>query len=481
MNGASGAQEGEQTAGAPALPVNPEIFRAYDVRGVPGIDFGTDFARQLGRAYATFVFRHHGERRRPRRIGVGRDCRLTSDDLAEALCDGLRSAGLDSVDLGVCPTPAVYFSLFDRELDLDGAIQVTGSHNPADHNGFKICVGQSTIQGEDVQELRRLVSAGDFPTGAGQSEHVDIAARYRDYMIRHVGRLPRSIRVVVDAGNATAGPLAPDIYRAIGCEVEELYCAMDGRFPNHHPDPTEVHNLHDLIERVAASGADLGIAFDGDADRIGVVTPDGRIVWGDEMMILFARDLLARSPGATVVSEVKCSQRLYDDIERLGGKAIMWRAGHSPIKAKMREVGAALGGEMSGHIFFADRYFGFDDAIYAGCRLLEILARSPRGIVAMLADLPPTFTTPEIRIDCPDAIKFEVVRRATERLRRDHEIVDVDGVRAKLPHGWGLIRASNTQPVLVLRCEASSAATLETYRQRFETLVADIRAELSTP
>jgi phosphomannomutase/phosphoglucomutase len=478
VSDASSVREG-QLPGAAAPPVNPEIFRAYDVRGIPGTDFGTEFAGDLGRAYAAFIFANHGERRRPRRVGVGRDCRLTSDGLAAALREGLRSAGLDSVDLGVCPTPAVYFSLFDPELDLDGAIQVTGSHNPADHNGFKICVGQSTIQGEDIQELRRLIERADFPVGTGREEGVNIAERYRDYMIRHVAPLPRPIRVVVDAGNATAGPLAPAIYRAIGCEVEELYCTMDGRFPNHHPDPTEVHNLSDLIARVAASDAELGIAFDGDADRIGVVAPDGRIVWGDEMMILFARDLLARSPGATVVSEVKCSQRLYDDIERQGGKAIMWRAGHSPIKAKMREVGAALGGEMSGHIFFADRYFGFDDAIYAGCRLLEILARSSRGIADLLADLPPTFTTPEIRIECPDAIKFEVVRRATERLRRDHEIVDVDGVRAKLPHGWGLIRASNTQPVLVLRCEATSAAELEAYRRRFEDLVADIRGELA--
>jgi len=478
VSDAPGVREGDPS-GASALPVNPEIFRAYDVRGVPGTDFGTDFARDLGRAYAAFISANPGDGRRPRRIGVGRDCRLTSDALAAALRAGLRSAGLDSVDLGVCPTPAVYFSLFDSELDLDGAIQVTGSHNPADHNGFKICVGRSTIQGEQIQELRRLIDRGEFPSGEGREESVDIASRYRDYMIGHVAPLPRPIRVVVDAGNATAGPLAPSIYRAIGCEVEELYCTMDGRFPNHHPDPTEVHNLRDLIDRVAASGAELGIAFDGDADRIGVVAADGRIVWGDEMMILFARDLLARTPGATVVSEVKCSQRLYDDIERQGGKAIMWRAGHSPIKAKMREVGAALGGEMSGHIFFADRYFGFDDAIYAGCRLLEILARSSRGIAEMLADLPPTFTTPEIRIDCPDAIKFEVVRRATELLRRDHEIVDVDGVRAKLPNGWGLIRASNTQPVLVLRCEATSAAELATYQRRFEDLVAEIRRDLA--
>lgn len=457
------------------MKINAGIFRAYDIRGIAERDFDADFARALGGTYAAYLA-ERGAPARPR-VGVGRDCRLTSDGYAAALRDGLRGAGIDVVDLGVCPTPIVYFSTF--ELELDGAIQVTGSHNPSDHNGFKICVGNTTIHGDEIQRLREIMEAGTFPRGDGGEEQVDIVRRYKDYVIANVGRLARPLRIVVDAGNATAGPVAPEIYRAMGAEVEELYCEMDGRFPNHHPDPTEEENLEDLIRRVTDSGAHLGIAFDGDADRIGVIGPKGRVIWGDELMILFARNVLAARPGATVVSEVKCSQRLYDDIAKHGGNGIMWRAGHSPIKAKMRETGAALGGEMSGHIFFADRYFGYDDAIYAGARLLEIVADdAQQDIEGMLADLPPSYTTPEIRVDCPDDIKFAVVERALEHFRGTHEIVDVDGVRVKLPDGWGLIRASNTQPVLVLRFESQSPDNLAKYRRDFEGLVAKLRAEL---
>ncbi len=456
------------------MKFHPGIFRAYDIRGIAERDFDTEFARALGGTYAAYL-REAGAPARPR-VGVGRDCRLTSTGYADALRAGMRAAGIDVVDLGVCPTPVVYFSTFD--LDLDGAIQVTGSHNPSDHNGFKICVGKSTIHGEQVQRLREIMEAGDFPRGAGSEESIDIVRRYQDYLIDNLAPLARRLRIVVDAGNATAGPVAPAIYRALGAEVDELYCVEDGRFPNHHPDPTEEHNLTDLIKRVADTGADLGLAFDGDADRIGVVGGNGRIIWGDELMILFARDVLAATPGATIVSEVKCSQRLYDDIEARGGHGIMWRAGHSPIKAKMRETKAALGGEMSGHIFFADRYFGYDDGIYAGARLLQIAAASQRTIEEILGELPPSHTTPEIRVECPDEIKFEVVRRAVEHFRASHDIVDVDGVRVQLPDGWGLIRASNTQPVLVLRFESQSPQNLARYRNEFEELVAFLRSDL---
>jgi phosphomannomutase/phosphoglucomutase len=456
------------------MKVNPGIFRAYDIRGIADRDFDAEFARGLGGAYAAYLA-ETGAPPRPR-VGVGRDCRLTSDGYAEALRAGMRAAGIDVVDLGVCPTPVVYFSTFD--LRLDGAIQVTGSHNPSDHNGFKISVGTTSIHGDEIQHLRELMEAGDFPRGDGGEEAVDIVGRYQAYLIANLPVLTRPLRIVVDAGNATAGPVAPAIYRALGAEVHELYCDMDGRFPNHHPDPTETENLVDLIKCVADTGADLGIAFDGDADRIGVIGDRGRVIWGDELMILFARDVLAAKPGATIVSEVKCSQRLYDDIAAHGGNGIMWRAGHSPIKAKMRETKAALGGEMSGHIFFADRYFGYDDAIYAGARLLQIAAASPRTVEQVLAELPPSFTTPEIRVECPDDIKFEVVKRAVEHFRRTHEIVDVDGVRVKLPDGWGLLRASNTQPVLVLRFEAQSPENLIKYRKNFEDLVARFRSEL---
>jgi phosphomannomutase/phosphoglucomutase len=340
-----------------------------------------------------------------------------------------------------------------------------------------VCVGRSTIHGAEIQVLRELVAAGRAPAGCGRQESVDIAARYHAYLTGRLARLARPIHAVVDAGNATAGPVAPPIFRALGGTVDELHCTLDGRFPNHHPDPTVEANLRDLIARVLATGADIGLAFDGDADRLGVVDRRGRVVWGDELLILFARDLLRARPGATVVSEVKCSQRLYDDVAARGGRPIMWKAGHSPIKAKMRETGALLAGEMSGHLFFADEYFGFDDAIYAACRLLQILAHSGRHLDELLADLPPAYATPEIRVDCPDAIKFAVVDAALRYFRSRYPVIDVDGVRVRLPHGWGLIRASNTQPALVLRFEADAPEARDEYRRSFTRVLEEIRQQ----
>ncbi len=427
----------------------------------------------MGRAFGTLA----GDAGR-RRISVGRDCRLTSDRYAEALIAGIRSTGLDVVDIGVCPTPLMYFSLF--HWDLDGGIQITGSHNPADHNGFKLCLGTDALHGEQIQSLRACFEAGRFRSGAGAIEARPVAPVYQDYVVQAIGPLARPVVVTVDAGNATAGPVAPAIYRRLGAQVTELFCDMDGRFPNHHPDPTLPENVQHLIRAVTDSQAELGIAFDGDADRIGVVDPAGRIVWGDELLVIFGRDVLARNPGAVIVSEVKCSQRLYDDIARHGGRGIMWKAGHSLLKAKMRETGALLGGEMSGHIFFKERYFGYDDAIYAGARLLEILARTGRTVPELLADLPPSHTTPELRVDCPDDVKFAVVERVRERFRAEgREIIDVDGVRVRFPHGWGLVRASNTQPVLVLRFEAETPEELLAYRRTVEDVVAAVRAELA--
>ena len=412
-----------------------------------------------------------------RRVSVGRDCRLTSDRYAAALADGIRATGVDVVDLGVCPTPLMYFSLF--HWTLDGGIQVTGSHNPADHNGFKICLGTSSMHGDQIQDLRRRLEAGRFRSGAGGGEQRAVVPVYQDWVVEHIGTLARPIDVVVDAGNATAGPVAPAIYRRMGARVTELFCDMDGRFPNHHPDPTIPENMADAIRAVTTRRAELGIAFDGDADRIGVVDGAGRIVWGDELLVLYGRDVLERNPGATIVSEVKCSQRLYDDIAARGGRAIMWKAGHSLLKAKMRETGALLGGEMSGHIFFKERYFGYDDAIYAGARLLEILSRTGRTVAELLADLPPSHTTPEIRVDCPDDVKFAVAARVCERFRAEGlPLVDVDGVRVKFPRGWGLLRASNTQPVLVMRFEAETPDALAEYRDTVERAVARARAEL---
>jgi phosphomannomutase / phosphoglucomutase len=410
-------------------------------------------------------------------VSVGRDCRLTSDGYAAAVTEGLRSTGLTVLDIGVCPTPLMYFSLF--HWDLDGGIQVTGSHNPADYNGFKVCLGKESLHGEQIQDLRRRFEAGRFAAGAGEVEGRPVVRVYQDDIVERVGPLAREIHVAVDAGNGTAGPVAPAIYRRVGARVRELYTDMDGRFPNHHPDPTVADNMRDLIRTVAESGAELGIAFDGDADRIGVVDGRGRIIWGDELLVVFGRDVLARNPGAVIVSEVKGSQRLYDDIAKHGGRGIMWKAGHSLLKAKMRETGALLGGEMSGHIFFKERYFGYDDAIYAGVRLLDILARTGKTVEQLLADLPASCTTPEIRVDCADAIKFRVADKVRDRFRaQGYDIVDVDGVRVRFPHGWGLVRASNTQPVLVLRFEAETLEQLAEYRRTVEDAVAAVRAEL---
>jgi phosphomannomutase/phosphoglucomutase len=435
-------------------------------------DFDAAFARSLGQAFGTLA----AESGR-RLVSVGRDCRLTSDKYAAAVAEGIRATGIGVVDIGMCPTPLMYFSLF--HWDLDGGIQVTGSHNPAEHNGFKICLGKESLHGEQIQDLRRRIEAGRFRQGGGGVEARPVIPPYQKYVCDSIGKLARDIRVVVDAGNATAGPVAPAIYRGLGAKLTELYTTVDGRFPNHHPDPTVTENLADIIRAVKAEGAELGIAFDGDADRIGVVDANGRVIWGDELLVVYSRDVLGRNPGATIVSEVKCSQRLYDDIAKRGGKGIMWKAGHSLLKAKMRETGALLGGEMSGHIFFKERYFGYDDAIYSGARLLEILGRTGKTVAELLDDLPPSHSTPEIRIDCPDSVKFNVADRVRDRFRAEkRDIVDVDGVRVRFARGWGLLRASNTQPVLVMRFEAETPAQLDEYKRIVEDAVAAARAEV---
>jgi len=377
----------------------------------------------------------------------------------------------------VCPTPLVYFAIW--HWGLGGAVQVTGSHNASDYNGFKLCIGPHALYGEQIQALRARLEAAQFRRGAGRSQPRAVIPAYQDHVAGSVGTIGRPISVVVDAGNGTAGPVAPSLYERLGARVTPLFCGLDGRFPNHHPDPTIVDNMQQLIERVGATGAELGIAFDGDADRIGVVDDRGRMIWGDELLVLYARDVLARNPGATIVAEVKCSQRLFDDIARHGGTGVMWKAGHSLLKAKMRETGALLGGEMSGHIFFKERWFGFDDGIYAGARLLEILGRTGKTVRELLADLPRTETTPEIRVDCPDAVKFRVADRVRDELRAaGRDVIDLDGVRLTFPHGWGLLRASNTQPALVMRFEADTPEHLSEYRATFEAAVAAARREV---
>ena len=382
--------------------------------------------------------------------------------------------GLEVIDIGVVPTPLLYFSLHHFG-DVDGGVMITGSHNSADYNGLKVSSGKTTIHGEEIQKIGRILEGADLEQGNGGTESRKIEDPYRRMVRERIGRLSRPLKVVVDAGNGTASDLAPRVYRELGCEVVELFCEMDGSFPNHHPDPTLAENLEDLVAAVQQDGADLGIAFDGDGDRIGAVDDTGRILWGDELMILFSREILARHPGATIIGEVKCSMNLYRQIESHGGIGIMWKAGHSLIKAKMKETGAALAGEVSGHIFFADGFFGFDDATYAGARLLQLVADSGQRMSQLLEDVPPLYNTPEIRVDAPESEKFEIIRRLQDYFSRHYETVTVDGVRVLFEDGWGLVRASNTQPALVLRFEASSPDRLEKIRSIVESKLKEVR------
>jgi phosphomannomutase/phosphoglucomutase len=370
----------------------------------------------------------------------------------------------------------LYYSVF--HLETDGAVMITGSHNPPEFNGFKTVCGSSTIHGAAIQEIRRMIEAGDLGSGEGSETTADVVTPY----VREVSaqfHFPRRIRVVFDAGNGTGGVVMHRILENLNVDATEMFFEMDGRFPNHHPDPTVPENLRALIETVRQSKADLGIAFDGDTDRIGAVDDGGAIVWGDQLMIVYGREILTRKPGATFIGEVKCSQLMYDDLKARGGNPIMWKTGHSLIKAKMKETHAELAGEMSGHIFFADRWYGFDDALYSACRLMEIVADSDRPLSHQLADLPATVITPEIRFDCPDEVKFAVVGEAIAVLRARHKTEDVDGVRVLFPHGWGLVRASNTQPILVMRFEATTPELLEEYRREIEEVVeaAKLRAQ----
>lgn len=455
------------------IKIPKSIFREYDVRGIAGRDLTADFAELLGLGYARSIQgRKPVAGRTNLTVSVGRDCRLTSDAYADGLIRGLRAGGLDVIRIGVCPTPLTYFSLF--HLDLDGGIMITGSHNPADYNGFKICVGRDTIHGHQIQELRavmeRVLSEGSFkgPREGSLSDY-EIIAPYTDWVTKNARPLKKK-KIVLDAGNGTASTVAPELFRRLGADIVELFCELDGRFPNHHPDPTVPENLAQLVAAVKKEKADFGLAFDGDSDRIGLVDDTGRILYGDELMVLFSRDILKEKKGATIISEVKSSHRLYNDIAAHGGRPIMWKTGHSLIKSKMKEEKAALAGEMSGHIFFADRYFGFDDAIYAGVRVYEIASTSPTPISSLLQDLPPSVSTPEIRVDCEEEKKFLLVSETKSRLSKlPYKTTDIDGIRVDFGDGWGLVRASNTQPVLVLRFEAPSQKRLDEIRVTVES------------
>jgi len=449
----------------------PKVFREYDIRGIAGSEITDPDVSTLGRAFGTYMARQG-----KRRIVVGRDCRLTSDRYRDLLVGGLLQSGMDVVDIGVCPTPLLYFAI--RHLDREGGMMITASHNPPEYNGFKVCNGFDTIAGAEIQKLAHIVRSGDFSSAEGRLAHFDIISPYVDFVTGNI-RLEGRLRVGVDGGNATGGPVATAILKRLGCEIYPIYCDMDGTFPNHEPDPTVMENLVDLRKLVLRERLDAGIAYDGDGDRLGVLDHRGEVVFGDKLMIIFAREILSRRPGSVFISEVKCSKTLYDDIERQGGLAIMWKTGHSLIKAKMKEVDAQLAGEMSGHIFFKDRYFGFDDGIYASCRLLEILSRTGKRIPELLDGVPATHTTPEIRIECPDEIKFEVVDRAKREFKEKNlKVIDTDGARITFPDGWGLVRASNTQPVLVLRFEAESLDRLGEIRDLIESTIERIKGDI---
>src|SRR5215471_4838034 len=455
------------------MTFNPRVFREYDIRGVADRDLGDDLVENLGKSIGT----HLRRKGKALKITLGRDCRVHSPRLHQALRRGLLSTGIDIIDVGIVATPVLYFSVF--HFDTDGGVQITGSHNPPEDNGFKVLRGKTTIHGEEIQELRQRIESGDFDQGMGRVEERDVHRAYQDYLSENLKPGPRKFKVVVDAGNGVGGIDAVPILKRIGFDTTALYCEPDGRFPNHHPDPTVEKNVAELKATVAKTGAEVGLALDGDADRVGVVDRKGRVVWGDQLMIIFAKEILKEHPGATFVSEVKASQSLYDEIERMGGKAIMWRVGHSLIKAKMKEEGALLAGEMSGHIFFKHRYFGYDDAVYSSARLLEILTHEECRLSALLADVPRTFASPEIRFDVPEEKKFAMVRRATEVLRAaGHSIIDVDGVRVTFADGWGLIRASNTQPLLVLRFEAKTEGRLREIQSLIENTVRQVQREV---
>jgi phosphomannomutase/phosphoglucomutase len=441
--------------------LKPTIFREYDIRGVADTELLNPDVTDLGRALGTLLQRKSGKS-----INLGRDCRLSSTRLRDALIEGLVDSGCEVIDIGVAPTPLLYYSAV--HLNADGAVMITGSHNPSEFNGFKTVCGTASLHGETIQDVRKLIEARDFLKGHGSHADMDVSQSYVDTIAPQFD-LTRRVKVVFDGGNGTAGPVAHRLFSRLNCEVTELFFDMDGRFPNHHPDPTVPANLEHLRNAVRERHADLGIAFDGDSDRIGAVDENGEVIYGDLLLLIYGREILTRKPGSTFIGEVKCSQILYDELKRLGGNPIMYKTGHSLIKAKMKEEHAELAGEMSGHMFFADRYFGYDDALYAACRLIEIVSKSGKPLSAQLAGLPKTVTTPEIRVDCPDETKFDVVARVAEHFGKLYKVIDVDGVRVLFEHGWGLLRASNTQPVLVMRFEASTPEQLASYRDVMES------------
>ncbi len=454
------------------MSLKQDIFRQYDIRGKVDKDLTPETVRLLGRAIGTYFHRNGIQQ-----TALGRDCRLSSPAFSDYLSEGLMSTGCDVIDLGTVPTPLLYFSIYTK--DYASGVMITGSHNPPEYNGFKMMLGKKTLYGDSIQDIFRLVQNKDFVSASpGEKSSYNIVPEYLDYVVSHIKMGPRKIKLAVDAGNGTGGAVAVPIFKKLGCSITELYCEMDGHFPNHHPDPTVPEALEDLIRTVKNSDLDLGIAYDGDSDRIGVIDEKGQIIWGDKLMILLSRDILPSHPGAAVISEVKASQLLYDEIEKLGGRPIMWKTGHSLIKQKIQEENAILAGEMSGHIFFNDRFFGFDDAIYSSARVVELLSHKKVPLSHLLDDLPEMYSTPELRVYATDQVKFKIVELVKNRLAENHHVIDIDGVRAQFSNGWGLVRASNTQEALVLRFEAKTQQELQSIREQVEKLIEDVIRKL---
>ena len=444
------------------MAVSPGIFRQYDIRGIVDKDLTTEAATAVGRGYAALM----RERGVKGKIVVSRDNRPSGEKLRDALVSGLTAFGVDIVDIGVVPTPINYWAI--HHLGVAGGIQITGSHNPPEYNGFKLTLGGS-VHGDEIQKLFRLIGANPGSVAKGNVSSASVIDQYVDDMVSRTGPLPKTLKVVYDCGNGAASLVAPQLFKKLGIDAHGLFCESDGTFPNHHPDPTVPENLEDLITEVKKRKAEIGIAFDGDGDRIGVVDQDGTIVWGDRILILYARDVLARTgKGQSIIFDVKCSQALSDAIEKAGGKPVMWKTGHSLIKDKMKETHAPIAGEMSGHMFFSEGFYGHDDALYGAARLLRILAAGKQTIKQALADVPDFVSTPEIRIDVDEEKKFDLVDRAVKHFKSKHKVIDVDGVRVLFGDGWGLIRASNTQPVIVARYEAQTKERLAAIRGEME-------------
>ncbi len=453
------------------MEIKPHIFREYDIRGIAGRDLDESTYEVVGKALCVAL---RGKKKH-NCVVVGRDGRLTSKAYANAIIDGVTACGVNVIDIGEVPTPLVYFGLFT--LPVDGGVMITASHNPKEYNGMKVAVGKSTLHGSEIQKVMKIAQAGTFPQAKGPVTitRMNLVPKYLKRVTGNI-KLKRKLKVVLDAGNGVGGPVGLELYRRLGCDVIPLYCDVDGTFPNHHPDPTVPANLKELIATVKKTKADLGIAYDGDVDRIGVVDNKGNLLFGDKLLILFARDVLKEKPGATVIGEVKSSRTLYQDIAKHGGKPIMWKTGHSLIKAAMKQHKAQLAGEMSGHMFFKYRWYGFDDAIYSGARLLEILAKGKKTLHEHLANVPNTFVTPEIRIETSEARKFAIVAEATRYFQKELglNVNTIDGARIEFEDGWGLLRASNTSPVLVMRCEANTKKRLNEIQKLIESKVKEL-------